>query len=650
MPSQSQYDVTLQNVRQIDCKIAVLDKKYDLLDEISGLSIDVSCTVDAESDVRRTANITMTLKDDASINPRTYSYWTAGNNYWFDKYVQIYTAILDVKTGEYVWTNNGIYCVNTPSISYDATTNTLSFQAVDLMSKLTGMRNGQLEGMMYTIAAGSKIKNAIESLLIQQGFTQYILYDPPQATTPADINIDISSTAYDMLCQLRDINANWEIFFDVDGVFHFQQIPSGKVIIDPNTGETGEPTPLVNNNMWDKLMLSYTYDTSFEDVKNYVEVLGKMHEPDEMCKAEVQNGGLTLYTNRKLDSYYNGSFEFGFSIETGGGGMPTILAQPITGIVFEDAENVIFFGIDIHNKPITVGNMSYVVSLTFGANSSYIEGEYLGGLQPHAIAIENNPESPFYVGKSTEYMCATQKYVDFVPENTIVDASVPTAYMSGNQIYVNLSPWLLQNDFNSAPVNTEWNFRMWTNIERNTSATRCTVNIGSITNTSLLYNLAGELISLDFTQFYYLKIKKTGIGTFSIYIAYYPFNASNLSMSTNNVVTFPKFDNQVRLVCSGDEYDNIYTDELAEQRARYEVYLNARCHDTVTITSVPIYWLDVHNIIEFNPPNASDEERNMWLIKSIDTTIGTEGTQTITAIRYYPLYADISLENLATQE
>lgn len=649
MPSQSQYDVTLQNVRQIDCKIAVLDKKYDLLDEISGLSIDVSCTVDAESDVRRTANITMTLKDDASINPRTHVYWTAGNNYWFDKYVQIYTAILDIKTGEYVWTNNGIYCVNTPSISYDATTNTLSFQAVDLMSKLTGMRNGQLEGMAYTIVAGSKIKNAIESLLIQQGFTQYILYDPPQETTPADINIDVGGTAYDLLCQLRDINANWEVFFDVDGVFHFQQIPSGKVIIDPNTGETGEPTPLVNNDMWDKLMLSYTYDTSFEDVKNYVEVLGKTHEPDDFCTGSINGSQITLKTTKEASSYVNNTWEFGFGVATSDVDMtPTILATPITSIVLRDVNNTSLQTIDISSRPIRIGNMNYMIEMIMGATTSNVSATFIGSIQPHAIAIENNPDSPFYVGKSTKYMCATQKYVDFVPENISVDAQVDTVYISDNQIYINLSPWLWQSDFNAAPVNTEWSFKVWGTIG-DTSITRCTVYIGSHTGTSLLYNLAGELISLDFKQFYYLKIKKTDYGAFSIYIAYYPFDASSLAMSTTNVVTFPKFDNQVRLVCAGDEYDNIYTDELAEERARYEVYLNARCHDTVTITSVPIYWLDVHTIIEFNPPNTNEGERNMWLIKNINTTIGTEGTQTITAIRYYPLYADISLENLATQ-
>ena len=112
----------------------------------------------------------------------------------------------------------------------------------------------------------------------------------------------------------------------------------------------------------------------------------------------------------------------------------------------------------------------------------------------------------------------------------------------------------------------------------------------------------------------------------------------------------PLFDKQVRYVCAGDEYDNIYSDSLAEQRARYEIYLRSRLHDNISITTVPIYWLDVNTIIEYNLPNNVTNESDLWLVKSISTDISTNGTQTISATRYYPLYADITLTNLATQE
>ena len=270
MPNQKQFDTTLQSIRNIDCKLFVLDYDYTISDEISGKTESISLSVNAESDIRRTANINIALKDDSRQTNSNIFYWQVGNPYWFDKYIQIYVAIQDVQTQEYVWVNEGIYMVNSPTISYDATSNSLSFEAVDLMSKMTGLRNGQLEGMTYTIPVGSTITGAIKTLLVEQGFDKYIVFDPPYNYVPQEINIDVGGTAYDLLCQLRDINSNWEMFFDVDGVFHFQQIPSGKVIIDPESGEEGEPTPVVDQTVWDKLNVSYNLDTNLEDVKDYV--------------------------------------------------------------------------------------------------------------------------------------------------------------------------------------------------------------------------------------------------------------------------------------------------------------------------------------------------------------------------------------------
>ena len=50
---------------------------------------------------------------------------------------------------------------------------------------------------------------------------------------------------------------------------------------------------------------------------------------------------------------------------------------------------------------------------------------------------------------------------------------------------------------------------------------------------------------------------------------------------------------------------------------------------------------DVNTIIEFNLDEDGQENPDLWLVKSISTDFGVDGTQTINAMRYYPLYADI---------
>lgn len=648
MPSQKQFDTSVQSIRDIDCKLFVLDYDYTVIDEISGRTESISLNVDSQSDIRRTANINITLKDDSRQSNSNTFYWVVGNPYWFDKYLQIYVAIKDIKTDEYVWVNEGIYLVNSPSISYDATNNNLSFEAIDLMSKLTGLRDGYLEGMTYTIPIGSTITGAVESLLIEQGFTQYIIYDPPYNYTPQDINIDAGGTAYDLLCQLRDINANWEMFFDIDGVFHFQQTPSGKVLIDPTSGEVGEPMPLVDDTVWSKLNVSYNLDTNFDDVKNYIEVLGKTHEPNEYGIVTITTNTLTLKLGQIESAYYDNSWIVGMGvITTSLDDDPQVLATPISHIHVYDSTNTSIYNLDISNTPITIGNQYYCIKLTFGA-SGLDSIEYLGKIQPRSIAFENNPESPFYVGTSTRYTCGTGNVVDFANEKELYITEYTPSVANTNMI-LNLSPWCTSNEFSFASIGDTWKFKLNVTLGSSQILTMSIIMAGRV-DTYSIRNLSNELISLDYSQSYFLIATKTGVNSIAFNVLYYPIPSSAMDMSTSTLLNLPQFNNQVRYVCVGDEYDNIYSDYLAEQRARYEVYLRSRLHDTIQIVSVPIYWLDVNTIVEYTLPNNLDGGSDLWLIKSISTDISTNGTQNISAIRYYPLYADISLPNPATQE
>lgn len=643
MPNQQQFDTTLQSIRNINCKLFVLDYDYSLLDEISGKTESIGLNVDADSDIRRTANINMVIKDDSLQNNTSDFYWRVGNPYWFDKYLQIYVAIQDVQTQEFVWVNEGIYMVNSPTITYDATSNQLSFQAIDLMSKMTGLRNGQLEGMTYSIPAGSTITNAIKTILLEQGWDKYIIYEPTYNTVPQDINIDSGGTAYDLLCQLRDINSNWEMFFDVDGIFHFQQIPSGKVITDPSSGEQGEPIPLVDQDMWDKLNVSYTLDTNFEDVKNYIEVLGKVHEPNEYGNVTINNDTLTLKLTNEKSNYLNNQWIIGVGIiSTEGSFTPEALATPIKYINVTDSVDVALKSITLET-PIIASNQYYCLKMTFDTTDC-TDCEYLGKIQPRAIAYENNPESPFYVGTSTQYVSEYGNAVDFADPNTDYITDV-TPNVSGTNMVVNVSPWCTTNDFSVAPIGTQWNFKLHVNLGMQPIITMSII-MGGLVDTYTIANMANQRISLDYSQDYLLIGTKISSTTLRFNVMYYPMPASVLPMSTTSVLNLPKFNKQVRFVCCGDEYDNIYSDALAEQRARYEVYLRSRLHDNISISCVPIYWLDVNTIIEYNLPNNTTQESDLWLIKSISTDVSTSGTQSISATRYYPLYADISMKSL----
>ena len=134
-PEQMKRDILKQPYRKLYIKLNVLNFSMQNTGEISGRCIGGSVNVDANSDIRRTCKITLVAeKSSFVIEP--------GSEIWMDKYIQLYVGIKNINTAEILWHNMGIYIINKPSTSYSGTDVSLSFEGVDLMSKLTGLRNG----------------------------------------------------------------------------------------------------------------------------------------------------------------------------------------------------------------------------------------------------------------------------------------------------------------------------------------------------------------------------------------------------------------------------------------------------------------------------------------------------------------------------
>lgn len=170
------------------------------------------------------------------------------------------------ENGNTVWWNMGIFLVNSPTSTFDVSTHTLSFEGLDLMAKLSDKRGGQLPAVTTVIPAGSKVAEVIQKTITQLGgFDKYIIEDEG-LEIPYDIKKDMGSTVYDLLVEIRDLYSDWEMFFDVDGVFHWQKIPSGK----------DAPVVLDFDQMDRQVIISEDIVLDFENVKNNVIVYGRL--------------------------------------------------------------------------------------------------------------------------------------------------------------------------------------------------------------------------------------------------------------------------------------------------------------------------------------------------------------------------------------
>lgn len=467
MPTQEQYNITKQRSRKLYAKIDLLNYNFQKVDEWENVVVgNPTFTNDANSDIRRTCGI--------SLVPINKSFDVAyGNEIWVDKYVQVSLGVEDIHTKKIVYMKQGIYIVENPSKSYSAIDNTFTIQGIDLMAKLTGLRNGNLEGLEHKVEAGSNVRNAIIATLQLAGFNKYIVEECP-ISVPNEIKIDIGGTVYDILSQLRDILPNYQMYFDVDGVFHYEKIPSGK-----------NEQVMVDDDIWSKTLISYTQDYDFDNIKNVIEVYGKTHDVGEYFANATISGNTYNVNISAVTSLYD-SLHFGFTA-------PRKIDNPYINLSGKGT------------KPLKdeYGNFA---KLSDSPNVYYVatyqkEGDYflfLGEVTPYGKAEETNPNSPFYVD-----------------------------------------------------------------------------------------------------------------GSFG----------------------------KVRIVLSGGEYDNIYMSTLAQQRAEWELYKRCRLQDNISITCVPIYWLDVNWLVEITLPNKNGtEEKQRYMIKSINTDFSVSGTQTISLMKYYSYY------------
>ena len=93
----------------------------------------------------------------------------------------------------------------------------------------------------------------------------------------------------------------------------------------------------------------------------------------------------------------------------------------------------------------------------------------------------------------------------------------------------------------------------------------------------------------------------------------------------------------IALILSGGDYDNITSDDLALERAKFEIYNHCRLNDTITLTTIPIYWADVNLKVSYTPLSG-DQTSKEYMVQSITIPLALTGTQSWNLSRFYPLY------------
>lgn len=367
--TEQQYRTVMQSIQSRYIWLELLNYNFQTVDELSGVAVGGSITIDANADVRRTGSIELVVKDS------TFEV-QSGGKIWLDKYVRVWVGIASLHTGEIERTNCGLYIIDAPSYSYNTSTNTLTLSLLDLMSKLTGIRNGYLKGIPTVIKAGESIRKAIIDTLALGGFTQYVIDEPPSpGTVPNDLEFAQGSTVYDVLSGLRDIYPNYEMYFDTEGVFYYKPIPTGY----------NEPIS-ADDSLFNHIVLSEDLNTDFQNVKNSIEVYGRTHEPAHYSTATSVSGTEISLTIADVSAYTE-DLIYGFTLTDNTGIVnPSLKINSLASypIKNDDGTSAII--------QAEAGEVYYCVQFKTD------HWRWLGHLQAYGFAEDLNEQSPFFVG------------------------------------------------------------------------------------------------------------------------------------------------------------------------------------------------------------------------------------------------------------
>lgn len=365
--TQEEYNVAKQNDRELHYKLYILNHKFQRVDEIGGVLLSDSWVIDSTSDIRRTGTITLTPDDDTSYRVQE------GSKIWLDKYIQVYVGIKDIHTDEIVYTNMGVYLIDNPNQVYSATDDTITLQLVDLMAKFTGLRNGSLDGYEYQMFQGDNIRDIIIAILEENGFYDYVINidDDDYKELPIDITVDIGSTYYDMLSKINEININYQMYFDVNGVFHYEKIPSGY-----------NEQVMIDDDMWKEVYISHSINTDYDSLKNYIIVIGSTHDIDNYGADATASENTYSMTIPSVTEMYT-DLKIGFTTPDTAIDEPYVKIGSFDSYPVKDEYGVNFVPLN--------GDTYYV--LRFKDTYWYCLGE----VTPRYEIKETNPDSPFYV-------------------------------------------------------------------------------------------------------------------------------------------------------------------------------------------------------------------------------------------------------------
>ena len=322
--TEEDLDLIKQKIMEPKIKIDVYDEDNKLLDSIHGGIIGGSSSINSESDVRRTFNI--------DVIPHKQFRVEVSNDglIWINRTVKLQIGLYNRRTKKYNWYKQGSYVFMNTSATYDATNHQLTLNCSDFMAKLDGTKNGQLGALLISYPAYEEdeetgepikyniIRDAVITTITQLGhikdynvddigeykampqnnpdYEKYREENPLWNTIPYDLEFNSGCNILSILTTFRDLYPNYEMFFNEEGTFVCQMIPSNYY-----------DDIIISDDFIKKILISENTDIDLSTVRNICEVWGQVIDT-EFYTEDCTLSGSTYICNVEAydEKYYNG--------------------------------------------------------------------------------------------------------------------------------------------------------------------------------------------------------------------------------------------------------------------------------------------------------------------------------------------------------
>ena len=318
IPSQEEERVVLQQYKEVYLKVDLLNDDFTINDSFTGVLVSDNFSMNSDSKQRRTYNCTLIVKDHTFLIGQD-------NKIWFDKYIRPYYGIKNIRTNTIHYWLLGTFVYVSADYTWSATECNLSLQCADMMALYDGTRDGIINQNRYNEISGdtaygfkipqvseyetdstgkiktdgygnrivktyNKISDQVRALCDWAGIHDYQVEDYPSGRDiiPYDMDYSGDVTYCQIWTDLAELYPNWEFYFDKNGTFIWQKIPTGY----------DEPISLEN---WvlSEAMVSENQNNNFGGIYNVTEVWGKTFEltnEDRYANSSSYNSSTNTYT------------------------------------------------------------------------------------------------------------------------------------------------------------------------------------------------------------------------------------------------------------------------------------------------------------------------------------------------------------------